>query len=364
VVSATTNTAGQLTDLDGGGCAQCGLDAVLRLVTGLCEKAGVPCGDARPSEGVSSENEIILIPGAGLVARVTDVRFTARMRQELLVAGFLESAGIPVVVPAPAPPSAQLTVAGDRVITWWRFAPGQRASLPQVAARSARLHGLALPVPRYLRVARLDPTAAMRRHAKVSSMLPAADRDAYARHVQSLAQRWSASPLSRETGVMLHGDPHQDNAIAAEDGRVLLLDFEDVAIGPALYDLRAPIARVRMGELPERELDEFLTAYGRPVPEDGVDLVADVKIAGMCGAYVALSAKYPHIIEQTRLRIASLTDPSLYAGWWTRWHAPQPNPAGHTMPPGPCAPPRGGGAREPDATPLDPAGAAGKRGSA
>ena len=302
-------------------CVACGPDAVLRLVTGLCEQAGVPCGDARPVAWVSSENEIILVPSGGLVARVTDLRHLARMRRELHIARFLDSVGIPAVQPAPEPPSPQLAVAGDRVITWWRYVEGVRPSLPQVAGAIARLHEAPVPAPRDLPVARLDPTAALRRQARVASSLPDVERAAFARYVADLADRWEASSLAREPQVLLHGDPHQDNAIVDRDGRVLLLDFEDVALGPRLYDLRAPIARVRMGELPEQELTDFLTAYA-PVPDGERDLVAEVKIAQMCGGYVALCRRYPHIVAQTRVRIRSLTDPSLYPQWWTKWHGP------------------------------------------
>jgi hypothetical protein len=48
------------------GCACCGPEAVVEMVTGLCEKAGVPCQDAKAIPWVSSQNTIILIPGAGL----------------------------------------------------------------------------------------------------------------------------------------------------------------------------------------------------------------------------------------------------------------------------------------------------------
>lgn len=306
---------------DSGICEACGPDAVLRLVIGLCQGAGVPCADARPIPWVSSENEIVLIPSGGVVARVTDLRHLARMRRELQVARFLDEAGIPAVQPAPEPPSPQLTVLGDRVITWWTYVDGERPTLLQVAAALKQLHRVQLPVAQFVHLPRLDPCATMRRRAQGASSLPDADSAAYARYVAALAERWEASSLARAPEALLHGDPHQDNAIVAADGRVLLLDFEDVALGPALYDLRAPIARVRMGNLPEPELAEFFTAYG-PVPGGELDLAADLKIAAMCGAYIGLCQKYPHIVEQTRLRIRSLTDPSLYPQWWTKWQAP------------------------------------------
>lgn len=301
-------------------CEACGPDAVLRTVRALCAAAGMPCEDAHPVAWVSSENEIILVPSGGVVARVTDLRYTARMRQELQVARFLDTVGIPAVQPAALPPSPQLTVVGDRVITWWQYIDGVRPSLPQVASALKLLHRVELPAPQDLHLPRLDPCAALHRHAHVASRLPGADRNAYIRHVEELTDRWKSSSLARQPEALLHGDPHQDNAILS-GGQVLLLDFEDVALGPPLYDLRAPIARVRKGTLTPGELTEFLSAYG-PVPDGEWDLVADLKIAAMVGAYVGLCRKYPHIVEQTRLRIRSLTDPSLYPQWWTKWQGP------------------------------------------
>jgi hypothetical protein len=305
-----------------GECGVCGREAVLRMVTGLCENAGVTCADAAAIGWVSSENSIILIPGARLVARVARLRFLPRLRRELMTAALLDDVGIPVALPAVAPPSGQLTVIGDQVITWWRYVAGQRTDWLQVASAIRRLHEIPVPPGALRWLGRLDPTAKLRRCARIPSALPEPDRAAYQRYVVDLAERWSASSMAREPGVLLHGDAHRDNAIAA-DGAVVLLDFEDAAIGPRLYDLRAPFALQRFGYCTAAEIEAFLDAYGRPVPGGDTELLADLKVAEMCGMYVALCADYPHVIEQTRLRIASLTDRSLYAEWWTEWHEPE-----------------------------------------
>ncbi len=162
----------------------------------------------------------------------------------------------------------------------------------------------------------------MRHRARTPSTLPDRDRDAYTRYVARLAERWSASLISKQPGVLLHGDAHRDNAIVSKDA-VVLIDFEDASIGPPLYDLRAPFAVHRLGSCTQAEIDALLVAYGQSAPEGEIELLADLKIAEMCGAYVALCARYPHIVEQTRVRIASLTDRSLYPDWWDKWHEPE-----------------------------------------
>ena len=304
------------------GCAVCGPDAVTAVVRRLCEKGGVPCEDAKAIPWVSSANTVVLIPGAGLVARVARLGCLPRLRRELMIAALLDEAGVPVAAPAPAPPGVQLAVVGDQVIAWWRYVAGQRADWPQVAAAARRLHDVFVPQDARRWLGRLDPTAKLRGHARVPGALPEADRDAYRRYVADLGRRWSSSSLARQPEVLLHGDAHRDNAIASDDA-VVLLDFEDTAIGPRLYDLRALFAFQRFGYCTPAETEGFLDAYGRPVPEGDTELLTDLRVAEMCGTYVALCAEYPHLIEQTRLRIASLTDRSLYPHWWTEWHEPE-----------------------------------------
>lgn len=86
----------------------------LEIVARLCARARVPCQDARLVQPPVT-NAVVLLPQAGLVARIADAAHMVRMRRELEVCAWLGGRGIPVGSPATAAlPCPQLSVAGGR----------------------------------------------------------------------------------------------------------------------------------------------------------------------------------------------------------------------------------------------------------
>jgi Ser/Thr protein kinase RdoA (MazF antagonist) len=248
------------------GCGSCGPDAALHLIQAVCEIAGTPADDARVVATAIGENTVVLLPSAGLVARVADLRHLPRLQKELLVARFLDGCGIPVAAPAEAPPCAQLEVFGDRVVTWWDYLSGPPAGFAQLGSVLRAVHEL--PVPRVgvrrLAVPRLEVFARLRRELRNAPGLPDRERTVLLGRASGLERRFEQSGLAREVGVVLHGDAHPANTVSV-DGQARLLDFEDVALGPALYDLRIAFGFHRLGWIGEKDLDAFLDAYGQPV---------------------------------------------------------------------------------------------------
>lgn len=313
--------------VDAAGCWACGPDAAVRAISYVCEQAEIPAADARVV-GMPGEITVVVLEKAGLVARVADLVRLGRLRRELLVATYLSGAGIPVASPAVACSCRQLAVVGDRVITWWTYEPGERADWPQLARVLRRLHEVPTPVPRYLALPRLDPFARLRSQLCAATGLASPDLDAFARHIGALSERWAASHLAQEPELeepetVLHGAAWPANTLAV-GGRVHLLDLDHVAVGPIGYDLRALYAFGRLGWLDEKEIAEFRDGYGEPVSDADADLLADLHLVEMTGAYAALTAEYPHVLDQARLRIASLSDARLLPDWWMAW---RPEPA-------------------------------------
>jgi aminoglycoside phosphotransferase len=149
-------------------------------------------------------------------------------------------------------------------------APDGVDNLRRLGAAVATLHSL--PLPRASRFARFDP-AGLHEAAHVIGRVRS-DVESLAGALASLlVSRWEEPA---EGSVCLHGDVSGGNAIIA-DGRVTLLDLEDVALGPAAADLGSVLARLRyycrIGRLSasaERNLaDAFLTGYAsvRALPD-------------------------------------------------------------------------------------------------
>lgn len=144
------------------------------------------------------------------------------------------------------------------------------AGLRGLGAALARLHSF--PLPRAPRFARFD-TDQLREAARLLGWVQPGLAGAAEALAERLASRWS--PPAEEP-VWLHGDVKLANAIL-DDGHVALVDFEDVASGPAAADVASLLAalryRRRVGTLSDTDERDaaaaFLEGYAavRALPE-------------------------------------------------------------------------------------------------
>lgn len=291
--------------------------AALNIVRAVCARAGVPADDA-VSVQPPADNATITLAGLGLVARIgVDASHIPRMRKELAVAAWLCEHGIAAVLPAARPPCPQLTVVGGRVLTWWQYLPGSgRASDEQLAAILRVVHDQPDP-PTSVPV--LDPFARVEHQIAAATGLEKEEREALRACWRTLARRWDASHWARRPPVLVHGDAHPYNTLTVH-GRVHLLDFEDTALGPWQWDMTGPCAYHRVGWMSASELHATLAAYGRdPRETEDFDLLVSIRMLRATCWYASRSGREPHVLDQVRLRIASLADPGLYSGWRPGW---------------------------------------------
>ncbi len=291
---------------------------MLRLVTHLCQEVGLACDDAAlPQQPVT--NAAVVLPTAGLVARVSSRAARERMLREIQVADWLDACGIPVALPAAAPPYPQAEFRDGYAVTWWQYLPQvSKAPGSQVCAIAARIHRLR-PPPGLL--PRFDPFPAMRREIEQAVGMPRAEREQMHQVADALAERWRASHWATDRPVILHGDVHGTNIVNTALG-VRVLDLEDVSLGPWQWDLAWYLAGREIGWVKEAELEEAIAAYGRdPREAPDIDLLVQVRLARMSTLVAAVTARSPHLAEQARMRMASVTDPDLRTGWWWGdWH--------------------------------------------
>lgn len=292
--------------------------AALQIVGELCSSAGVPHNDATVVQP-PADNATITLPSAGLVARIAvDVTHLPRMRKELEVAAWFADRGVPAVRLAPSPPSSQLTIHRGRVVNWWQYLPSsKRATTEQLAAALRHIHDQPGPAPA---IAHLDPFARIDHQIAAATGLEERERRELHQYRNQFAERWAASPWPHHSPrVLVHGDAHVYNSLIL-DGQVHLLDFEDTALGPWPWDLATPVMYQRIGWMSPAELDATISAYGRdPRQIADFDLLVAIRMLRATCWYASRSGREPHVLDQVRLRIASLSDPSLLAGWSPGW---------------------------------------------
>ncbi len=173
---------------------------------------------------------------------------------------------IAVVPPLPGPDGALLHDAGGVAFAVLPKRGGRACDEPdaegwrQIGRMLARVHAVgARRAPRdRLRLHPRESAAAHLRYILDSGLVPAAQRDRYERTVRGLIERIAPLFEGFETH-RLHGDCHRMNILHRPGEPFHLIDFDDMAVGPAVQDLWMLLpGRVR--DCP-RELDDLLEGY-------------------------------------------------------------------------------------------------------
>jgi len=231
---------------------------------------GVRCGNlCRPLNSyINRVYEIGLDAGGFVIAKFYRPGRWSRqaLQDELDFLGELSAAEVPVVPPIPGPDGQLLHKLGD---TWFAVFPkkgGRPLDEPtpedwvQLGRLIARMHAVGvarLPKDRII----LHPQQSTLAHLDYildSGTIGASLRDAYEDAVNDLVD--AITPMFNDVDTLrLHGDCHRGNILFRPGEGYHLLDFDDMAVGPAVQDLwmilpdRLPRARP--------ELDLLLEGY-------------------------------------------------------------------------------------------------------
>ncbi|RSS98411.1 aminoglycoside phosphotransferase family protein [Streptomyces sp. WAC05950] len=266
------------------------------------------------------ENALFASPAQGLVYRVArsdSVR--DKVEKELATARWLLAQGFPGLPPRDEFP--QPLSADGRLVTFWEYVPpaDPQPALADLAALLRDLH--ALPAPDFP-LPTLDPFPVMRDRLRTAGAEPdtaVSEKDltflatACDTHEAAFRDLVASDP---DVGLV-HGDAHRGNLLRDGD-RVLLIDYEAVALGPRSWDLLPTATAVDRFGLAASEYDEFCSLYGADVTRrHGYRLLRTVRELGMT---TWLMQNVPHsaaAAEEFAVRMTSLREGDHVA----RWHA-------------------------------------------
>jgi aminoglycoside phosphotransferase (APT) family kinase protein len=288
-------------------------DAVLADV---CRQIAVPASDAQLLH--LHGNAVFALPSAGLVVRIsTSLAARARIAESLKVTAWLGTAGFPCTVPAGF--TGQPFTSAGKVASVWRYIP-EAPSPPPTAGDLARilkdLHSRPLPLsPPQTFTDPLAGISAALQSAPPDAM-PRPDRDWLAGQVTVFSRKWAELRFPLPPSLV-HGDAHPGNLIRAQDGTIVLGDWDHVAIGPPEWDLaQIYYTSRRLGYPPQDDVDDFGAAYGWD-PRDWPGLATLIAIREISGlsTYIRNAPAQPFARRELAMRISTLQAGDHAARW-------------------------------------------------
>lgn len=284
------------------------------LVSAL-HRANLPVSDATLLRLHS--NAVFAIRDLELVVRVaTNPNALPGATAAVRATRWLTAIGYPCTPPADVP--GQPFVINGRVVTFWRLlaVTPQPRPIPGDLGRLLRtLHSLSAPPPSVPTFT--DPlasvSAAVDRHPGAVSDR---DREWLTGRIERLRAGWRAMNFPHRP-CLIHGDAHDNNLMRTADARVLLGDWDHVAIGPREWDLaQLHYTHRRFSRPDEHGLDEFAEAYGWDIREwPGLDDVIAVREISGLGPYLRTAADRPATARELAHRLQTLRSSQTTAGW-------------------------------------------------
>lgn len=278
-----------------------------------CTAAGLRSAGAQALRLAS--NALYRLDDTPVVVRIG--RSPSAARKEVEVARWLAGAQFPAARLMSIVEEQPLQVAGV-VVTFWRFIESACAPVEtlDLAVMLRRLH--TLPVPADLELPPFQPMPKVEaRLRQLPSGAHTADDIAFlrSRHKQLTAE-YEGLTFELPRGP-IHGDAHTGNLMRASDGEVLLIDFEDFAVGPREWDLSVLATRYdAFGWASKREYDSFVTAYGfDPIAWPGFPTVRAIRELNMTTWLMQRAGESREVDEEIRRRLRDLRDESSPRQW-------------------------------------------------
>jgi len=201
------------------------------------------------------------LPHEDVVARVEGPGGQELALRQVVVARALAARDTPVA--RLVLPEIQPLLIGDGAVTLWRRLRSVAVPTFEAMGRAVRAIHDATAESRPKGVPPIDPFGQVRAFlGSPSSWSGSVAIKELQRRSDELAARWRGGTRDDPLGkVVVHGDPHLDNAIVSETGLVLL-DLEDSGVGPASWDFTPLSVGVERFGLPSEDFRRFVAGYG------------------------------------------------------------------------------------------------------
>jgi hypothetical protein len=275
----------------------------------MAERLGLDARDARLIK--FTHNATYLLPHERVVARLVGSRaLLHRAPKVVAVARWLADQEVPAV--RLRPDFEQPVHQGGVSATFWHAVPEVGTATPADLGHLLRqFHRAPLPdteLPQW------DPMDDVRRRLRHADGVAADDLAFLRGQADELDEQLRGLSYALEPGA-IHGDAFLGNVIATPDGPVLC-DFDSTSIGPREWDL-TPVAlgHLRFGR-PISAYGELAQAYGFDVTAwAGFGVLRRVRELKLTTSVVPVLRTNPAIVDQFRLRLASLRDEDQAASW-------------------------------------------------
>jgi hypothetical protein len=208
--------------------------AAVRAAVAAAEHLGL--GGCRGTVIADSNNTIVGLEPAPVVAKVATSPFGRDLGREVEVAGHLAAAGAPVAAPSDVLPPGPHREDGLE-LTFWRRYPNRgrvvdgRAAGEALRALHAGFDGLDTELPPF--ESHVASAASLLGDDAALPTLPAGDRAFLGAVHAELAEALAVRSLDRRP---LHGEPHLGNLLDTDEGP-RWLDLESACLGPLEWDL-------------------------------------------------------------------------------------------------------------------------------
>ncbi len=253
---------------------------------------------------------------SGVVVRISRPGPRPEARHQIEAARWLTACGI--ATPRAVPGVRQPMQVHGRTVTFWREPPPlEQGTLDDVATTLQRLHRLAPPTGFALEQFR--PFVGLAEEIDAAQMFSAGDRAWLHEHLTEMRGRWADLPRGLQWGVV-HGEAWDEEFAATGDHEVLLLNPENLAIGPPEWDLVPTALTFRsFGWISAARYARFCNAYHYDVTRwAGFFLLRDIRELQMTMAAARAAADDPGYRRQARWRLACIRGnegPRQWPGW-------------------------------------------------
>ncbi|WP_343953745.1 aminoglycoside phosphotransferase family protein [Nonomuraea longicatena] len=252
-------------------------------------------------------NALFVLPGKKLVVRIaTNPDALRRVAASVRVTQWLAERSFPCVVPAEV--GGQPLVVHGHVVSFWQYVEAEPTPVPgagEMGEILRRLHAQASPVG----VDRLtDPLGSVARAVETACEAVSREhRDWLAHRIAALRRTWDELEFPHPPSL-IHGDAHPNNLMRESSGRVILGDWDHVAVGPREWDLmQIHYMHRRFGRVSTAQLDEFAHAYGWDIREwSCLDLLVAIRELSGLSPYIRTASAKDFSWEELARRVDSL----------------------------------------------------------